>query len=66
MRGYLEDPPWPVVHLPVDDDLGPDGGVDPDRLVDTMVPLSIDALTAIHRDHNGPGPRRWLTLPGHP
>jgi hypothetical protein len=37
-----------------------------DTLVDTMVRLSIDALTAIHRDHNGPAPQRWLTLPGHP
>lgn len=66
MRRYLEDPPWPIVHLSVDDDLGPDGAVDPDTLVDVMARLSIEALTAIHRDHNGPGPRRWLTLPGHP
>jgi transcriptional regulator with XRE-family HTH domain len=65
LRGYLDDPPWPTVHLPVDDDdLLVNGEVDTDLLVDAMVRLSIDALTALHRHHNGPGPRQWLHLPG--
>lgn len=65
LRGYLDNPPWPTVHLPVnDDDLLANGEIDSDLLVDAMVRLSYDALTALHRHHNGPGPRQWQHLPG--
>lgn len=65
LSGFIKNPPWPIIHLPVnDDDLLASGEVDRDLLVDAMVRLSHDALKALHRDHRGPGPHQWLHLPG--
>jgi hypothetical protein len=61
----IADPPWPLIHIPIDDaDLLADGRVDRDLLVDAMVAAALKALTQLYRSHGGPPPSGWRPLPG--
>jgi transcriptional regulator with XRE-family HTH domain len=65
LRRIIADPPWPMIHIPINDtDLLTDGRVDRDLLVDAMVVAALKALTRLYRGHDGPPPARWHPLPG--
>jgi transcriptional regulator with XRE-family HTH domain len=65
LRRIITAPPWPMIHIPIDDnDLLVGGLVDRDLLVDAMVQASLRALTRLFRSHGGPPPALWHELPG--